>query len=137
MVGITLPKPVASRGELLARGRIVHLGAGETGPTDRFVATATWAAATRAPATGSVYLVSDNGIRCVRAPCFTLRVATVNTPRATTASTLDLAGIGATALGQRAQAAPSKGGLLVAGAIRRDADGGRTIVASQFFLPAG
>ena len=134
---ITLPKPVASRGELLARGRIVHLGAGEAGPTDRFVATATWPAATRAPAIGAVYLVSDNGIRCIRAPCFTLRVATVNTSRATTASALDLSGIGAATLGQRAHAAVSKGGLLVAGTIRRDTDGGRTIVASQFFLPAG
>lgn len=134
---ITLPKPAASRGELLARGRIVHLGAGETGPADRFVATATWLAATHASATGSVYLVSDNGIRCVRAPCFTLRATTVNTPRATTASALDLAGVGATALDQRAQAALFKGGLLVAGTIRRDADGGRTIVASQFFLAAG
>ena len=134
---ITLHGPVASRGELLARGRIVHLAAGETGPTDRFVATATWLAATRAPAAGSVYLASDNGIRCVRAPCFTLRAATVNTTRTTTASALDLSGVGAATLGQRAHAALSKGGLLVAGTIRRDAGGGRTIVASQFFLAAG
>ncbi len=134
VVGITLPKPVASRTELLARGRIVHLGAGGTRPADRFVATATWTAATRAASTGAVYLVSDNGIRCVRAPCFTLRVATVNRSRTTTASALDLAGVGAATLGQQAQAALTKGGLPVAGTIRRDADGGRTIVVTQFFL---
>ena len=123
---------------MLARGRIVHVGDGEIRPADRFVASESWLAATRTPGTGAVYLVSDNGVRCVRAPCFTLRVATVNTTRATTASGLTLTGVGAApALNRRAQAALTKGGLLVSATIRRDADGGRTVVATQFFLAAG
>ena len=32
--------------------------------------------------------------------------------------------------------APVTAGLLVSGTVRREADGGRTIVASQFFLQA-
>lgn len=127
---IKLPQPVASRAELLARGRIVH--------ADRFVATATWTAATRAASTGSMYLVSDNRIRCIRAPCFSFRAATVNTTRATTASGIDLTGVGAAAsLTRKAQVATTAGGLLVAGTIRRDADGGRTVVVTQFFLAIG
>ena len=135
---IKLPKPVASRSELLARGRIVHLGASETRPADRFAATTTWIAATRAPATGSVYLISDNGIRCVRAPCPSLRALTVNTKRAVSAAGLDLSGVVASpALKRQAQTALRNGGLLVAGATRYLSDVTQVVVATQFFLPAG
>lgn len=62
----------------------------------------------------------------------------VNTTRRLKMSGLDLADAGAPpALTEQAQTALFEGGLLVAGAIQRQADGGRTVVATQFFLPAG
>ena len=75
------------------------------------------------------------GVRRVRAPCFSLRTATVNTTRTATASDLDLSSIAASsALVQKGQTVLTRGGLLVSGAVRRDADGGRTVVATQFVL---
>jgi hypothetical protein len=134
---ITLPKLVASRASMLVRGRIVHAGVGEIRPIDRFVASEAWLAASRAPAAGTVYLVSDNGIRCVRAPCPSLRVLTVNTTRAVLASGLDLSGVTASsALKREAQTALMNGGLLVAGTLRYLSDVTRIVVASQFFLAA-
>ena len=79
--------------------------------------------------------MSDTGVRCVRAPCFSVRTATVNTARTVTASGLDLSIVAAApALARKAQRALTTDGLLVAGTIRRDDDGGRTVVATQFFL---
>ena len=137
VAGIALPKPARSRDSMLARGRIVHIGDGEIRPIDRFMASEAWLGATRAPATGTVYLVSDNGIRCVRAPCPSLRVLTVNTKRAALASGLDLSGVAASpALKRKAQTALMNGGLLVAGVVRWLSDVTRVVVAKQFFLPA-
>lgn len=120
----------------LLRGRIVR-GSGESWSLGRLIATDKWIAATAAPWSGAVYLVSDTGVRCVRAPCFSMRAATANTARIVTTSDVDLSIVAALpALVRRARMALTSGGLLVAGTIRRDADGGRAIVASQFFLPA-
>ena len=124
-------------GGLLLRGRIVGWPSSEFRSLGRFAATAGWLAATGAAWNGSVYLVSDTGVRCVRAPCFSLRTSIVNTTRTARASGLNLSGVAsAPALVRKAQAALTAVGLLVAGTIRRDADGGRTVVAKQFFLAA-
>ncbi len=137
VAGISLPVRAAkSGGEMLARGKIVHGDSGEIRPLDRLVASQAWLAATRVPASGTVLLVTDTGIRCVRAPCFSLRTSTVNTVRKGTASGLDLSLVRAPSLAGKAQLALRTGGLLVAATVRRDTDGGRTVVASQFFLAA-
>ena len=120
---------------LLVRGRIVRGGIPELRSLGRLVESEAWLAATLTPWSGTVFLVSDTGVRCVRAPCFSLRISTVNTVRTATASGLDLSGVtAAPALTRKAQAALTGVGLLVAGTIRRGADGGRTVVATQFFL---
>lgn len=124
-------------GGLLLRGRIVGWPSPEFRSLGRFAATSGWLAATGTAWNGSVYLVSDTGVRCVRAPCFSLRTSIVNTTRTASASGLNLSGVASTpALVRKTQAALTTGGLLVAGTIRRDADGGRTVVATQFFLAA-
>lgn len=136
---------VAERtGGLLLRGHITQGGgAPEFRSAGRFGATEGWLSATNAELQGITYLVRDAGIRCIRAPCFSLRASVVNTAsKRTTVSELDLADVTAPpALAERAQAAVRSSGLLVAGMIRYDSAGdpasGRTLVAAQFFLPAG
>ena len=84
----------------------------------------------------------DTGLRCIRAPCFSLRATVVNGTRALTLSGLDLAGTGASAVAiRRAEDALVHGGLLVGGTIRSTAEPGtgetgRTLVATQVWLPA-
>jgi hypothetical protein len=123
-------------GGVLLRGRI-GVGGSVFRGLGRLVVTDAWLTVTSEPWGGSVFLVSDNGVRCIRAPCFSLRASVVNTTRASSASGVDLSMVGASpALVRKAQANLATGGLLVAGTIRRAADGGRTVVAAQFFLQA-
>ncbi len=131
-------------GGVLLRGRLINGGGIPELPssTGRFVATTGWLAATAATWQTTTYLVSDTGVRCIRAPCFSLRAAVANTVGSRVISGLDLAGVAATpALVRKAQTAVRGPGLLVAGTIRVDTAGsptsGRTLLADQFFLPAG
>lgn len=132
---IDFPSATRPRANTLVRGRIVRDGTRSTG---RFLANTVWRAATPAPWKGTVFLVTDTGIRCIRAPCFFLRLATVNTTHVTTASGVDFSHVeAADAHAREERAALTGSGLLVAGTLRRDVDGGRTVVAAQFFLAAG
>ena len=130
-------------GGLLLRGRPVHSeGAPELRSAWTFVAADGWLSATTATWQGTVYLIRDIGIRCVRAPCFSLRASVVNGVTIRSVSGLDLNGVAAPpALVRKAQTAVNASGLLVAGTIRLDKAGvptsGRTLVGTQFFLPAG
>jgi hypothetical protein len=91
---------------------------------------------------GNVYRVTDTGIVCIRAPCFSLRATVVNTTRTIKLSEIDLEGASASAIAiERARALLSHGGVLVAGTVRRVSvpgapDTGRALVASQLWLPA-
>jgi len=123
-------------GTFLVRGRIV--GGSAAASPGRLSATGEWTPATAAPWGGPVYLLTDTGIRCVRAPCFSLRAATVNTTLGSSVSGLDLSAVSAgSGLVRKAEATLTSGGLLLAGTIHRDADRGRTLRATQFFLAAG
>jgi uncharacterized protein DUF6748 len=125
-------------GGVLVRGTLGRGTTTQLGSLGRLAASAAWLPATRATWAGIVWRVSYNGIACIRAPCFTLTTSIVNASRVATASGLVLSGVGAPdALVRQAGAAVNAGGLLVAGTIRREPDGGRTIVAAEFFLPAG
>lgn len=101
-----------------------------------------WLAAGRRPEAGTVYRVVDTGVRCVRAPCFSLRATVVNGTRSLTFSGIELAGTGASpAAINRARAALTSSGILVAGAVRPTAKivspgVRRTLVATQVWLPA-
>ena len=123
-------------GSFLVRGRIVR--SSTAGSPGRLIPTGEWTPVAAAPWSGALYLVTDTGIRCVRAPCFSLRASAVNTTLNSSVSGVDLTAVAAApTLVRRAEAALIHGGLLVAGTIRRDADGGRTVRAVQFFLAVG
>jgi hypothetical protein len=94
----------------------------------------------RAPAgrttAGGIYRLRDNRRRCVRAPCFWIGAALVNTPTRTSLSGLDLGHAGLTEA-QRAAAASalvSPAGLYATGRVVRAADGGRELRATGVFL---
>ena len=86
--------------------------------------------ATAAP----VYRVRDTGIRCVKAPCFSMRGWRVSTSKSVTVSELVLPA-GLTPM-QRAEAesALRRGGLFVAGGIVPASDGGRSLRAKTVYL---
>ncbi|MGH3065474.1 MAG: DUF6748 domain-containing protein, partial [Gaiellaceae bacterium] len=118
----------------LVRG-VIDFGRDDLG---ELVVTAVYAPAGTAALSGGYYRVGDNGIRCVRAPCFSYRVTQVNGSTRTTASGVDLAASGATtgdiARGQRAL--HSKDGLYARGRFTRTPDGGRVFRALRLYLKA-
>jgi hypothetical protein len=87
---------------------------------------------------GGYYRVRDTGIRCVRAPCFSYRVAQVNGVTGTMVSSLDLeAAEGTPKEVARAQAAvETKNGLYARGRFAPTPDGGRVFRALRLYLRA-
>ncbi|HSF62640.1 MAG TPA: DUF6748 domain-containing protein [Gaiellaceae bacterium] len=95
----------------------------------------------RAPAgegtKGRYYRVRDLGIRCVRAPCFSLRAARLNRSLRTLVSSLDLISTvrpSAKQLAQAEAALATPSGLWLLGRITATNDGGRMLVASRYYL---
>jgi hypothetical protein len=90
------------------------------------------------PPTGGFYRLRDTGVRCVRAPCFSVRAWRVNRPYRVTVSGIAPGPAGnSPATLRRAEAAiASPEGLLASGRVVRAAGGGRFFVASQVFLRA-
>jgi len=97
-----------------------------------------WAPVTRAPPTGDFFRLRGNGIRCVRAPCFSIRVGRLNTATHThLASVLELAGpagIDAKTLRLAQRALATREGLLASGRVVATPDGGRSFDATQLYL---
>ena len=138
------PSQINETGRLIVRGRIVPWS--EDHPFDvrlgELRAFAAWRAATDAEATGSFDRVEDLGFVCITYPCFNLRANRLNRVGHTTISGLDLSGVGATDDQlEAAHRALDAGRQLTAGDIRRDPlprpdlPAGRTLTASQFYLP--
>jgi hypothetical protein len=118
--------------EWLVRGAI------ESG-ADRFgvlLVSAVYAPAGKTMVSGGFYRVFDNGIRCVRAPCFSTTVSQVNGSTRTTVSDLDLAASGANpAVIRRAEAElATKRGLYARGRFAGAPDGGRVFRALKLYL---
>jgi len=90
----------------------------------------------RATATGSFYRVVDTGIRCIRAPCFSLRAARINGSSRITVSDLDLTATRATPdeLARAETAVHTKNGLLLRGRIASTTEGGRILRPSRIYL---
>jgi hypothetical protein len=99
---------------------------------------AVFAPAGAASVSGGYYRVVDTGIRCVRAPCFSLRATQVNGSTRTTVSSLDLRASGASsaAIARAERAVATKDGLLARGRFARTADGGRMFRALRLYLRA-
>ena len=72
---------------------------------------------------GGFYRVTDTGIRCVRAPCFSYRVTQVNGTTGTAVSGVDLEAARATpkAVARARAAVEKKNGLYARRPVRHDA----------------
>lgn len=121
----------------IAEGSLVR-GALDLGRDDlgELVATAVLAPAGRAAAAGGYYRITDTGIRCVRAPCFSTRASRLNGANKITISGLVLTTLRYDKeLEERVLAAlATRNGVLARGQIRPTFDGGREFHASRFYL---
>ena len=90
----------------------------------------------RATTKGRFFRVADIGVRCIRAPCFSLRASRVNGTSRTTVSGIDLGAARATPdeLARIEAALGTKSGVLTQGRIVSAPDGGRNFLATRFFL---
>lgn len=86
------------------------------------------------PAEGGFFLLQDMAVRCVRAPCFSIRATRLN-GRARTISDFDLKPAGA-ADSVLARALRDPQGLLAVGRISATGDGGRIFRATRIYLRA-
>jgi hypothetical protein len=105
---------------------------------DRLRVWAVYAPAGTAAVSGGYYRVVDNGIRCIRAPCFSYRAGQVNGTTRVTTSEVDLQVSGATAADiERARSAlGSQDGLYARGRFATTPDGGRVFRALRLYLRA-
>jgi hypothetical protein len=120
--------------EWLVRGAI-EAGADKFGA---LLVSAVYAPAGTATVSGCFYRVFDNGIRCIRAPCFSTTVSQVNGSTRTTVSDVDLAASGANpAEIRRAQPlVATKAGLYARGRFGATPYGGRVFRALRLYLKA-
>jgi hypothetical protein len=118
--------------EALVRGAI-DVGRDDLG---ELVVSAVYAPAGEATPSGGFYRVTDTGIRCVRAPCFSYRVTQVNGVTGTMVSSLDLEAAQVTTKAvARAQAAvETKNGLYARGRFAASPDGGRVFRPLRLYL---
>jgi len=133
-------RPISAdvREEALARGAIDEWPDQEFGKLDQLVVTAVYAPAGASEVSGGYYRVVDNGIRCIRAPCFSYWVTQVNGSTRTRVSSVDLVASGATTTDvERAQRAlRTKDGLYARGRFATTSDGGRVFRALRLYLRA-
>jgi hypothetical protein len=122
----------------LVRGSLEQALFGDFGPLGVLVVAAAYTPAGTAPVTGGYYVVTDTGVRCIRAPCFSYRVSQANGSTRTLASDVDLAAAQLTVgeLARAAAALRTKTGLLARGRFGSTPDGGRIFRPSRVFLRA-
>jgi len=108
-------------------------GLGELGAV--FVAEI-WKPVGSTPPTGDFFRVRDLGVRCVRAPCFSMRAWQINRTFRITVSDLDLrpAKPAPEELARAEAALTTPEGLLVSGRVDRTSQSGRLLRATQIFL---
>jgi hypothetical protein len=128
-------------GTTLLRGRLERRPGSGPPPLDKLgilVATEAWLRYGHGRLGGSVFRVEDNGVRCVRAPCFSLHVSVLNTTVHQDVSSLDLRISGASpAAVRRARAALARTGVIVEGRVGAGARAeGKTLRAGVFWLRA-
>lgn len=106
------------------------------GDLGAIVVTEIWKPAGDNRPTGDFFRIRDIGVRCVRAPCFSMRARRLNRPFRATVSDLDLSRAMLTPeeVAEAEAALTTLGGLVVAGRIAATAGGGRLLSASQVFL---
>lgn len=122
----------------LANGALESRQFGALGKLGVLTVSGSWAPVSSAPPVGAFLRLHDTGIRCVRAPCFSIRVSRLNSAlRPTLLSALDLGPARSGSARRRAEVAlRSEQGLLVAGRVVRTPEGGRFLHAGQVYLRA-
>jgi hypothetical protein len=102
------------------------------------IATAAYAPAGTANVSGGWYRIVDNGIRCVRAPCFSYAVTPVNAQTRSVVSSLDLQASQSTPadVARALRAVGSKNGLYARGRFARTPDAGTVFRALRLYLRA-
>ena len=105
---------------------------------DELVATAAYAPAGTATVSGGWYRVVDNGIRCVRAPCFSYTVTQVNGQTRGPVSSIDLQASRASAaeIARAQHAIGTANGLYAQGRFAPTPDGGTAFRALRLYLRA-
>ena len=83
---------------------------------------------------GSFFRLRDIGVRCIRAPCFSIRASRLNGPGTAMLSGLDLGS--AKQSGEEATLALYGVGLFAAGGIVSTSEGGRVFRASRIYIRA-
>jgi len=90
----------------------------------------------RGPRSGRFFRLVETGIRCIRAPCFSIRASLLNRSSRTTVSGIQsVGGVIPERLVNRVETAlDTKSGVLAQGRIAPSFDGGREFLATRFFL---
>jgi hypothetical protein len=131
-------RPVSVQNDALVRGSLEQIPFGDFGRLGVLVVVAAYTPAGTAPVSGGYYVVTDTGVRCIRAPCFSYRVTQANGSTRTLASDVDLQAAQLTAgeVARAAAALQTENGLLARGRFRSTPDGGRVFRPSRVFLRA-
>jgi hypothetical protein len=131
-------RSVSVPNDALVRGSLEQATFGDFGWLGALVVVAAYAPAGTAPVSGGYYVVTDTGVRCIRAPCFSYRVTQANGSTRTLASDVDLQAAQLTPgeLARATAALQAKTGLLARGRFRSTTDGGRTFRPSRVYLRA-
>jgi Domain of unknown function (DUF6748) len=118
--------------EALVRGAM-GVGRDDLG---ELLVSAVYAPAGEATPSGGFYRVTDTGIRCVRAPCFSYRVTQVNGATRTTVSSLDLQAAEVTpkVVARALAALGTRNGLYARGRFAPTPDGGRVFRTLRLYL---
>jgi hypothetical protein len=136
--------------ELLAAGRGLVRGPIVQGEIEAFpelgvlVAQEGWqGSSSPRPPTGVFRRLSDNGVRCITTPCYSIRTHQLNSRRHGDISDVDLSQTGAPKAERiRALMRIAEGDLIAAGRLNLDSDvgpagDGRVLLASQFYVRVG
>ena len=119
----------------LARATIESRSFEGLGQLGVLVVAGVFSPAGRAPPSGRFFRLVETGIRCIRAPCFSIRASQLNRSSRTTLSGVEVVGAVSEWLVFRIETAlRTKNGVLAQGRIVASSDGGREFRATRFFL---
>jgi hypothetical protein len=136
--GRVLLQRLITEGRAVARGTLVGGRVQGFPELDTFVVSEVWAASSSlARPLGVFRRLRDNGVRCITTPCFSIRSSVLNTVRSGTVSDVDLSRTDTPpAERRRALDELARAGLIASGRVVRTHDGGRAVVATQFYVRA-
>ncbi len=119
----------------LARATIEPRTFGGFGKLGVLVVADVFSPAGRAQPSGRFFRLIDTGMRCIRAPCFSVRASTLNRSSQTTLSGVAIHGVVPDELVVRVEKAlRRKNGVLSQGRVAASSDGGRALRPTRFFL---